>query len=109
MSAGYASITVGELKERLDAGASRPVLLDVREPWEYASARIEGSKLLPMGQLEGRLSELDPVAETVVICHHGTRSAFITQLLDRAGFDNVLNLEGGVDAYADVDDSVPKY
>ncbi len=108
MSPEYASITAGELKDRLEAG-ERPVLLDVREPWEFETARIEGSRLVPMGRLEERLDELDPEAETVVICHHGTRSAFITQLLDRAGFDKVLNLEGGVDAYADVDDSVPKY
>ena len=108
MEARYASITVGELKARLEAGR-RPVLLDVREPWEYETARIEGSKLVPMGELEGRLGEFDRGAETVVICHHGTRSAFITQLLDRAGFSNVLNLEGGVDAYATVDGSVPRY
>lgn len=108
MSPDYASITAEELKDRLEAG-ERPVLLDVREPWEFETARIEGSRLVPMGRLEERLDELDPGAETVVICHHGTRSAFITQLLDRAGFDKVLNLEGGVDAYADVDGSVPKY
>lgn len=108
MGPEYASITAGELKDRLEAG-ERPVLLDVREPWEFETARIEGSRLVPMGRLEERLDELDPGAETVVICHHGTRSAFITQLLDRAGFDKVLNLEGGVDAYADVDRSVPKY
>jgi rhodanese-related sulfurtransferase len=85
------------------------VLLDVREPWEYETARIEGSTLVPMREMETRFGELDPSAETVVICHHGTRSAFITQLLDRAGFDNVLNLEGGVDAYSQVDETMPRY
>jgi rhodanese-related sulfurtransferase len=85
------------------------VLLDVREPWEYETARIEGSTLVPMREMETRFGELDPSAETVVICHHGTRSAFITQLLDRAGFDNVLNLEGGVDAYSQVDATMPRY
>jgi rhodanese-related sulfurtransferase len=104
----YKSITVGELKSRLDAGESL-VLLDVREPWEYETARIEGSTLVPMREMETRFGELDPSAETVVICHHGTRSAFITQLLDRAGFDNVLNLEGGVDAYSQVDETMPRY
>jgi len=104
----YKSITVGELKSRLDAGESL-VLLDVREPWEYETARIEGSTLVPMREMETRFGELDPSAETVVICHHGTRSAFITQLLDRAGFDNVLNLEGGVDAYSQVDATMPRY
>lgn len=104
----YGRIMPGELKSRLEAG-EKLVLLDVREPWEYETARIEGSTLLPMGRLEERFSELDPAAETVVICHHGTRSAFVTQLLDQAGFHEVLNLEGGVDAYADVDDSLTRY
>ncbi len=108
MERAYKSITVSELKSRLDAG-TRPVLLDVREPWEYEAARIEGSTLVPMREMETRFGELDPSAETVVICHHGTRSAFITQLLDRAGFDNVLNLEGGVDAYSQVDATMPRY
>jgi adenylyltransferase/sulfurtransferase len=62
------------LKERLDAG-DRSALLDGREPWEFELARIEGSKLSPMGDLSGRISELDTTRETVVICHHSNRSA----------------------------------
>ena len=72
-------------------------------------ARIEGSRLIPMGELSKRVSELDPAAETVVICHHGARSAYVTRALQRAGFAKVINLEGGLDAYADVDGSVPRY
>ena len=72
-------------------------------------ARIEGSQLIPMGELSERVSELDPAAETVVICHHGARSAYVTRALTRAGFARVLNLEGGLDAYAEVDASVPRY
>jgi rhodanese-related sulfurtransferase len=102
------SITPSELKERLDAG-DRPELLDVREPWEFELARIEGSKLIPMGELSERVSELDPAAETVVICHHGNRSAYVSHALQRAGFRRVLNLEGGLDAYSDVDSSVSRY
>jgi rhodanese-related sulfurtransferase len=105
---GYENIAPRELKARLDAG-ERPVLLDVRERWEFDLARIEGSKLVPMSELERRFSEFDPAAETVVICHHGLRSAYVTQALDRAGFARVVNLEGGLDAYADVDDSVSRY
>jgi rhodanese-related sulfurtransferase len=105
---GYENIAPRELKVRLDAG-ERPVLLDVRERWEFDLARIEGSELVPMSELERRFSELDPAAETVVICHHGLRSAYVTQALNRAGFSSVVNLEGGLDAYADVDDSVPRY
>jgi adenylyltransferase/sulfurtransferase len=104
----YESITPRELKARLDAG-DRPVLLDVREPWEFSLARIGGSKLVPLSELAGRVGELDPAAETVAICHHGVRSAYVTQALERSGFANVLNLEGGLDAYADVDASVPRY
>ena len=105
---GYKNVTPRELKTRLDAG-DRPVLLDVRERWEFELARIEGSKLVPMSELERRLSELDPALETVVICHHGLRSAYVTQALQRAGFSNVSNLAGGLDAYAEVDGSVPRY
>jgi adenylyltransferase/sulfurtransferase len=105
---GYESITPRELKTRLDAGR-RPELLDVREPWEFELARLEGSTLIPLSELQDRFRELDPAAETVVICHHGSRSAYVTQALERAGFAKVLNLEGGLDAYADVDGSVPRY
>ena len=104
----YKSISPEELKERLDRGES-PVLLDVREPWEFGLARIEGSKLVPMSEILDRLSELDPEAETAVICHHGVRSAYVTRILDRSGFAAAYNLEGGLDAYSAVDGSVPRY
>jgi adenylyltransferase/sulfurtransferase len=104
----YENITVNELKGRLEAG-DRPVLLDVREPWEFELAHIEGSKLIPMSQLEERFTELDPASETVVVCHHGNRSSYVTLALQGAGFEKVLNLEGGLDAYSFVDESVPRY
>jgi rhodanese-related sulfurtransferase len=107
-SSCYENITPRALKSRLDAG-ERPALLDVREPWEFELARIEGSELIPMSQLEGRFTELDPDAEIVVICHHGNRSSYVAMALQRAGFENVLNLEGGLDAYSSVDKSVPRY
>jgi len=102
------NITAGRLKSRLDAG-ERPVLLEVREPWEFELARIEGSELIPMSQLQGRFAELDPGSETVVICHHGNRSSYVAMALQHAGFEKVLNLEGGLDAYSSVDESVPRY
>lgn len=104
----YENISASGLRERIEAG-NRPVLLDVREPWEFELARIEGSKLIPMSQLGERFAELDPDAETVVVCHHGNRSAYVTQALQRAGFEKVMNLEGGLDAYSFVDESVPTY
>jgi rhodanese-related sulfurtransferase len=107
-TSGYENITARALKSRLDAG-ERPVLLDVREPWEFELASIEGSEFIPMSQLEGRFTELDPDAETVVICHHGNRSSYVAVALQRAGFEIVLNLEGGLDAYSSVDESVARY
>lgn len=104
----YESITPRELKDRLERG-DRPELLDVREPWEFGLSRIEGSRLIPLGEMPARVSELDPRRETVVICHHGARSAYVTQALERSGFDRVLNLEGGLDAYSQVDENVPRY
>jgi rhodanese-related sulfurtransferase len=104
----YESITPRELKEKLDGGDC-PEILDVRESWEFELARIEGSTLIPLSELPDRFRELDPAAETVVICHHGSRSAYATRALAQTGFRKVLNLEGGLDAYADVDASVPRY
>ncbi|QIN80808.1 hypothetical protein GBA65_13490 [Rubrobacter marinus] len=101
-------MTPRELVQKLGGGEA-PVLLDVREPWEYERARIWGSQLVPLADLPERLHELDPEAETVVICHHGLRSAHATRFLDHSGFQSVYNLEGGLDAYAAVDDSVPRY
>ncbi len=105
---GYKSITPDELKGKLEGG-EEPVLLDVREPWEFDLARIEGSRLVPMNEILDRLPVLDPATETVVICHHGARSAFVTQALDSYGFEAAYNLEGGLDAYSMVDSSVPRY
>lgn len=98
-----------ELKARLAAG-DKLQLLDVREEWEFQTARIEGSLLIPMGQVASRLSELDSSAETVVICHRGGRSMQVAGLLEQLGFANVINLAGGVDAWArSVDPSMPVY
>ena len=104
----YQNVTPRELKERLEAGENLE-LLDVREPWEFEMARIEGSQLIPINDLPERVSELDPASETVVICHHGARSAYVTRSLERSGFSNVSNLEGGLDAYSQVDPSIPRY
>ncbi len=104
----YKNVTPRELKEKLDRG-EEPILLDVREPWEFSLARIEGSRLLPMAEIFDHLPDLDPHAETVVICHHGARSAYVTRILDRSGFESAYNLEGGLDGYASVDASVPRY
>jgi len=104
----YKSISPAELKGRIEEGED-PVLLDVREPWEFEVARIEGSKLVPMNEVPECLSELDPEAEVAVICHHGARSAAVTCYLDASGFTKAYNLTGGLDAYSLVDRDVPRY
>lgn len=104
-------LSVTELKAWLDDPArEKPVLLDVREPWEYQIAHVEGSQLVPMRAVPAQVGELDADAETVVICHHGGRSMQVAMFLERAGFGRVYNLAGGVDAWArQVDRSMATY
>jgi rhodanese-related sulfurtransferase len=92
----------------------QPLLLDVREPWEFQLAAIQlpgaATQNLPMGQIPQRLTELDPAQPILCICHHGMRSAQVVAFLERAGFESVYNLAGGIDAWsAQVDPSVPRY
>ena len=103
------TITVKELKDRLDKG-NKPFLLDVREPHEYSMAKIEGSVLIPLGTLPQSLDKLDRNAEIVAYCHHGMRSADAVGFLLQQGFSNVKNLVGGIDAWSvQVDPAVPRY
>jgi adenylyltransferase/sulfurtransferase len=102
-------IEVRELADRLAGGADIR-LIDVREPHELAISRIEGADLIPLGQLAGRLSELDSAEEMVLFCKSGARSARALELLASAGFRKVKNLKGGINAWArEVDRSQPVY
>jgi len=102
-------ITVQELKSKQDRG-DRFVLVDVREPFEYDICRIPGSKLIPLGQLPSRMSELDSADEIILQCKSGARSARALRLLQEAGFSKLANVEGGITAWAEqIDPSVPKY
>ena len=102
-------ITVTELAERLKNGDA-PVVIDVREPEEYAFARIEGAVLKPLGDILNWAQALDPDQEYVMQCHVGERSAFATLILRRMGFERVRNLIGGIDAWSvHVDPGVPRY
>jgi len=93
-----------------DPARKKPLLLDVREPWEFQTCHIEGSQLVPMGEIASRAPELDPVMEVVVICHHGGRSMQVAMFLEKQGFSEVINLAGGVDAWArTVDPGMPVY
>ncbi len=104
-------ITPAELASWLARGAGeRPVLLDVREPWEWQAARIEGARHIPMREVPARLAELDPGLPVVAICHHGGRSQQVAVFLEKNGFAKVHNLQGGVDAWSrTVDPAVPIY
>jgi rhodanese-related sulfurtransferase len=93
-----------------DGGRARPLLLDVREPWEFATCRIEGSQSMPMNELPKRHGELDLDRPVVCICHHGARSMQVAQFLAARGATDVHNLTGGVAAWAhQVDATFPTY
>jgi rhodanese-related sulfurtransferase len=93
------------------AGTPGPKLLDVREPWEFATAHIEGSTLMPMGDVPSRAHhELDPDEHIVVLCHAGVRSMNVTVWLRENGFEKAQSVRGGIDAWSrEVDPDVPRY
>ncbi len=98
-----------QLKERMDRGDS-PLVLDVREIAEVELAPFPRATHIPMGEIPSRLSELAPQLEVVVVCHHGVRSAHVAGYLCSVGFERVLNLSGGIDAWSlGVDPTVPRY
>jgi rhodanese-related sulfurtransferase len=103
-------ISATDLKRRLDAGEDIQ-LIDVRQPEEWAFAKIEGSKLIPLGDIMRRMGEIDENRETVLHCKMGMRSARAVEALQRAGFKGDLkNLKGGITAWSnEVDPKVPKY
>ena len=103
-------IAASELKAKLDAGEDIQ-LIDVRQPDEYAFAKIDGAKLIPLGEVIARMNEIDPTRETVVHCKMGGRSARAIEALQQRGFTGSLsNLVGSITAWSnDVDPSVPKY
>src|SRR5206468_3485388 len=106
---GVPEISVQELKGKMDAGETFR-LIDVREPFEFEIAQIEGAKLIPLGEIPERADELDREQTLIVHCHSGRRSAQAVQLLKQRGFANVYNLEGGIDAWSEfIDPTVPKY
>src|SRR5437867_1126121 len=103
------AISVHELKRKTDTREAFE-LIDVREPFEYEIARIDGAKLIPLGEIADRTDELQREQPIVVHCHSGKRSAQAVRLLQQRGFSNVYNLEGGIDAWSDqIDPTVPKY
>jgi rhodanese-related sulfurtransferase len=102
-------ISAAEAAVLLGKGNAR--LIDVREPWEFATAHIDGSVPMPMGDVPGRAhQELDPEERLVVVCHHGMRSMNVTVWLRNQGFEQAQSLRGGIDAWsAEVDPAVNRY
>ncbi len=103
-------ITVTELKQKMDNGEDIE-LIDVRQPDEYAFAKIEGAKLIPLGEIMKRMDEIDETKETIIHCKMGGRSAKAIEAMQKTGFKGDLkNLKGGITAWSnEVDASVPKY
>jgi rhodanese-related sulfurtransferase len=99
--------TFAQLREQPDA----PFLLDVREPWEFQTASIPNSVLIPMGEISSRAhTELDPDQPIVVLCHHGARSLNVTMWLRNQGFEHAQSLSGGIDAWSrTIDPTIPRY
>ena len=103
-------ISSEDVKRKLDADEAF-ILLDVREPWEFETARIANAKLMPMGDVPSCAhQELDPEEHIVVMCHHGVRSMNVTVWLRQQGFEKVQSMRGGIDAWSrSVDPTIPKY
>ena len=102
-------ISAQEAAGLLASGSAR--LIDVREPWEIATSRIEGSVAMPMGEVPSRAhQELDPDEKLLVVCHHGVRSMNVAFWLRGQGFEQAQSVRGGIDAWsAEVDPSLPRY
>ena len=99
-----------ELRDYLESTSPAPLLLDVREPWEYERCNLSNSMLIPMRQIPSAINELDPDNEIVVICHHGIRSRSVAAYLANNDFNRIINLSDGIDAWAkQVDLSMPTY
>ncbi len=113
-SSPFSQVTVEQLQERLLSGAEKIQLIDVREPQEIDIARIDGFVNLPLSEFAAWGDQIharfDSDLETLVLCHHGVRSAQMCQWLVNQGFTNVKNITGGIAAYSSVvDRSIPQY
>lgn len=99
-----------QLKDYLANSDQPPLLLDVREPWEFERCHIAGSKLIPMREIPQAMDGLDPEQEIVLICHHGIRSRQVGLFLESRGFSRLINLDGGVEDWArQVEPGMPRY
>jgi rhodanese-related sulfurtransferase len=93
-------LNASQLQDFLKENESKPLLLDVREQWEYELCHIEGSAHTPMAEIHQALDELDKARDIVLICHHGVRSRQVGTILEHAGFKHVINLSKGIHGWA---------
>ncbi|BBP01924.1 rhodanese-like domain-containing protein [Sulfuriferula nivalis] len=94
-------LSAAQLNEWLsNPSRTQPILLDVREPWEYQIAHLSNAQLMPMHTVPEQMQTLDKQAPVVVICHHGVRSMHIARLLEHHQFTDLYNLSGGINAWA---------
>jgi rhodanese-related sulfurtransferase len=102
-------VTVHDAKQLLDAGKAK--LIDVRESWEYATAQVSASTLIPMSEFAARAhQELDPEDHLLILCHHGARSLSVTNWLRQQGYEQSQSVAGGIDAWSVlIDPKVPRY
>jgi rhodanese-related sulfurtransferase len=101
-------LTPEKLKKYLET--NQPLLLDVREQWEWDKCHLDNARLLPMGQIMANIDSLDKSAEMVIICHHGIRSMQVARYFESIGFNKIINLKGGLDAWAkSIDSSMTQY
>jgi rhodanese-related sulfurtransferase len=103
-------MTPTELQQWLEQPGTPPLMLDVREGHEFRFCHIKGSLHIPMNEIPVRLSELDRDREIVVVCHHGVRSRMVADYLCSQRYEQVINLSGGIEAWArTVDPAMPRY
>ena len=99
-----------DVKDLIDSAKKKPLILDVREQWEYDICHIENSVHIPMGKITSMADDLKSDEIIIVVCHHGIRSRMVAKYLMAKGFKDVINLTGGIDAWSsDVDPAMPKY
>jgi len=104
------NITPKQLQQYLTETDIAPLLLDVRENWEFEYCHIANSVLIPMGKLPDKLNELDRQKEIIIICHHGIRSRQMGYYMEQMGFEHIINLDGGVERWAeDVEPTMKRY
>jgi len=108
MNESVQQYTPNELKEKLENDEA--VLIDVREPREWNYCKIEGAELIPVREIQNAEIPTEDSKDIVLYCHTGQRSYFAAQVLQKRGFENVYNLQGGIDAYSrEVDPDIPRY